>query len=99
LQPEKTALISVIGDIAKVSCLKSEEEPLMTKAALIRQNRYKLHNHIIQKRDTGKWWVFPHDPKKDGCITTSSVVVYATNTLQDAQRWLNERYEVDYALA
>ena len=71
----------------------------MTKAALIRQNRYKLHNHIIQKRDIGNWWVFPHDPKKDGCITTRSVVVYAANTLQDAQRWLNERYEADCALA
>lgn len=69
----------------------------MTNAELIRQNRYKLHNHIIQKRDAGKWWVFPLDPKKDGCIATPSMVVYAAKTLQDAQRWLNEHYEANQA--
>ncbi len=65
----------------------------MTQAALIRRNRYKLHNHIIQKRDANKWWVFRHDPKKDGCFVTSAMVVYAANTLQEAQSWLNDRYE------
>jgi hypothetical protein len=71
----------------------------MTKAELIRKNRYKLHNHIIQKRDTGKWWVFPHDPMREGCITTQDAVVFAAHDLQEAQHWLNERYDADCALA